>query len=283
MTLTPVESYWTGHTVNSVPFPTSAASLAYLAWRSNIYPLAPDLLNLWGDHHDDVVLDYGCGPGDDLVGFLVLGKAKRVIGMDVSSTALGLAAQRLGLHDIGARCSLVKVSDGEPIIPLATGSVDYIHCAGVLHHVTHPEAILAEFRRVLRPGGTARIMVYNHDSLFLHLYVAYLQQIEHGIFPGWTAEDWFSRTADGGAPIAIPYRPTDFVGLCADAGFVTAYLGGYFCQIELDLWYAEGARAMLDMRLGAEHREFLLGLGWVNGYPSQNGLPAGLSGVYGLS
>ncbi len=43
---------------------------------------------------------YGCGPGNDLVGFLLWGHARQVIGIDISRKALELARRRLALHRI---------------------------------------------------------------------------------------------------------------------------------------------------------------------------------------
>jgi SAM-dependent methyltransferase len=39
-------------------------------------------------------------------------------------------------------------------LPLADGSVDTILCTEVLEHLSNPEKTIAEFARVLRPGGT---------------------------------------------------------------------------------------------------------------------------------
>ena len=54
----------------------------------------------------------------------------------------------------------------------------------MLHHTSHPDAIIAELARVLRPGGTATIMVYNRDSVWFHLYTAYERMIVEDAFPG---------------------------------------------------------------------------------------------------
>ena len=281
MIVTAVEAYWTTHVVRPEPFGSAVESLAYLDWRSEEYPLFHDLMGLWGAHSRDVVLDYGCGPANDMVGFLVHGQAREVIGADVSTTSLDLARSRLWLHEID-RWRLVKVSDTDPTIPLDTGSVDHIYCQGVLHHVSNPAAILAEFRRVLRPGGTASIMAYSRDSLFFHLYVAWKRQLVRAIDRDLPVEVAFSRSTDGlDCPVSRCYRPSEFMALCE--GWDIEFRGGYFNRSELRLWERYGQTAIADGRLAVEHRDFLRGLVEIDGYPHHSGLPAGIGGVYWLT
>lgn len=55
----------------------------------------------------------------------------------------------------------VRVADGTAErLPAGDGSVDAVVVCGVLCSVTDPVAVLAEFRRVLRPGGELRF--YEH-------------------------------------------------------------------------------------------------------------------------
>ena len=278
--MTAVEAFWTGHTVSAGRFASPAHSLAYLEQRSAMYPLFHDLMGLWGRHDDEVILDYGCGPANDMVGFLAHTKARKVIGMDVSPTAFAFALERLELHGFdSARWELVQVSDAVPGIPLPDASVDFVYCEGVLHHVSHPEAVLAEIHRVLRPGGKASIMVYNRDSLWFHRWVAYDRQIRDGTDAGLSLDEAFRRSTDGeGCPISRAYRPTDFVNLCRTVGFDVAFLGGYFSHLELTL--DRGVPS--DVRLAQEHCAFLAALTSGPVGPLYNGLPAGIGGTYSL-
>src|SRR5437016_1773300 len=61
-----VDRYWTAHTVNSTPFLTPKQSLRYLEGRFAEYPLFREFSGLYGAHVGEVVVDYGCGPGNDL-------------------------------------------------------------------------------------------------------------------------------------------------------------------------------------------------------------------------
>jgi ubiquinone/menaquinone biosynthesis C-methylase UbiE len=282
---TPVDNYWGDHTVNSNPFKTQKESLDYLEWRFEEYPLFRELMGLWGDHSNEVVLDYGCGPGNDITGFLVHSKAKKVIGVDISEKALRLASQRLGLHKIKqVRVELVQLSDAEPKIPLEDSSVDYIYCEGVLHHTSYPERIMLEFHRILKPSGIASIMVYNKNSIWLHLYTAYEKMILQNAFPGLNLEEAFARNIDGvDCPIARCYIAEEFIELCRAANFRAEYLGGYLSNFELEILKRLKQQALADDRLENIHKVFLSNLiNDKNGYPIYKGKYAGIGGVYRL-
>jgi SAM-dependent methyltransferase len=56
------------------------------------------------------------------------------------------------------------VADGEQL-PFEDGSFDFVYSWGVIHHSPRPERLVAEMRRVLRPGE-ARAMIYARHSWF---------------------------------------------------------------------------------------------------------------------
>jgi ubiquinone/menaquinone biosynthesis C-methylase UbiE len=282
---TAVDAYWTRHTVNSTPFATAQKSADYLEWRFAEYPLFREFSGLWGDHAGETVLDYGCGPGDDVTGLALFSGASKVIGLDVSATALELAAQRLALHGVEPdRVALEQVRDGRPEIPLEDASVDYAHCGGVLHHTSSPEELLAELRRVLRPDGRAFVMVYNSDSVWLHLYVAYEKMLHDEAYAGLDIDEAFRRLTDGvECPISRHYAAEQMSSLCANAGFSARYVGGYLSRHELQQLETHWARAIVDERLDESHRDFLRSLSFdAWGRPTIGGFHAGIGGVYHL-
>ncbi len=99
----------------------------------------------------DVVIDLGCGPGADLAAFAEeAGERGQVIGVDVDAQALAEAAGRV------ASLPQVRVTQGDiHALALPDASADRVHTDRVLQHVADPAAVLAEVRRVLRPGGRA--------------------------------------------------------------------------------------------------------------------------------
>lgn len=282
---TSVEAYWNRHTVYSTPFPDAGASADYLEWRFAQYPLFREFTGLWGDHTGERILDYGCGPGNDVVGFLLYSGAAVVIGMDVSAKALALARQRVCLHEIAdERFELVQIHETDEHLPLPDESIDHINSGGVVHHVSDPERVLQEFRRVLRPSGTCTIMVYNRDSVYFHLYTAYMRMIVDGAFGKVSVEEAFRRNTDGpDCPVSRAYRSSEFLDLCRANGLIGEFVGGYFLADELDWLRDHRAEALASNALADRHKEFLRELAVDDqGYPTYRGKHAGIGGVYRL-
>ncbi|MBL4844263.1 MAG: class I SAM-dependent methyltransferase [Planctomycetes bacterium] len=273
--------YWTQHNVTQHRrFATAEESLAYFQWRCDQYQPYLDLLPVAG-HDGKVVLDYGCGPGHDLVGFAHYSNPARLIGMDVSPSSLDEARLRLGVHNLEAEYELVDENNAR--ISLDDESVDYVHSSGVLHHVPDPVAVLREFRRVLRPGGEIRVMIYNYDSLWLHLYTAYVVRLEEGRYADLPICEAFRHLTDGPhCPISNVYRPAEFLSLATEAGLAGEHLGNALAMHELSLLPKRFA-AVLDERFPREHRHFLLDLTFdERGHPFWQGERAGVDGCFRL-
>lgn len=253
-----VAAYWTRHNVTGHRvFRTIDESLDYFHWRSGQYFDYLDLMPVSGAD-GKVVLDFGCGPGNDLVGFGVYSKPRLLIGADVSRSSLEQARSRLALHNILA--DLVHLGSPSLVLPLESGSVDYIHTSGVLHHVPDIKQTFAELRRVLRPSGTMRVMVYNYSSVWLHLYVAYVRQIAEQVDSGLDVRQAFARSTDGpDCPIAEAYTPQEFCQLAESCGFTATYLGAAISAWELKL-LPRRFEAIMTEKLGREHRDFLAAL-----------------------
>jgi SAM-dependent methyltransferase len=95
------------------------------------------------------ILDAGCGAGGNLVHLQAYG---RVTGFDYSARAVGYAAARHS--DRLARASVTELPYADGSFNLVT-SFDVIVCA----EVRSDEDALAEFARVLRPGGRLLLRV----------------------------------------------------------------------------------------------------------------------------
>ena len=129
--------------------------------------------------------------------------------MDVSQASLAEARHRLALH--GAAVELYEVDLEQKPLPIANSSVDLVHSSGVLHHLADPDRALRELRRVLKPGGLAQFMIYNRQSIWYHLYVPYVLQIEEGKFSDLPVDEAFRGSTDGlDCPISHAYRTEEY-------------------------------------------------------------------------
>src|SRR5262245_40242611 len=101
------------------------------------------------------ILDAGCGTGGTTEDLYEFG---RVTGIDFSTDALGFAASR----GIGR---LVRGSVEQ--LPFPDHTFDLVTSFDVIYHraVIDERAALAEFRRVLRPGGLALVRLPAYDWL----------------------------------------------------------------------------------------------------------------------
>ncbi|MBD8492935.1 class I SAM-dependent methyltransferase [Pseudomonas syringae] len=96
-----------------------------------------------------VLLDAGCGQGKSFRYLNEVFKPARIIGVDAdphSLTQSAEEAERLGLpvELIGSDCASLNLPDA---------SVDLLFCHQTFHHLVEQEQALAEFYRVLKPGG----------------------------------------------------------------------------------------------------------------------------------
>jgi SAM-dependent methyltransferase len=87
------------------------------------------------------VLDLGCRSGALTRHFL---EGNSVVGLDVDPAALEKAAA-LGIEPLEA--------DVEQPLPLVDASFDAVVAGELFEHLQFPDALVAEIRRVLRPGG----------------------------------------------------------------------------------------------------------------------------------
>ena len=105
------------------------------------------------------VLEIGVGMGADYLEWLKAGAVAS--GVDLSSASIERARRRAELAGFTAD---LHVSDAEHL-PFPDHTFDIVYSYGVLHHSPDTALCVREARRVLRPGGTLRIMIYHHPSL----------------------------------------------------------------------------------------------------------------------
>ena len=110
------------------------------------------------------VLDVGCG-SCDLVRYLAHTYQQQVTGVDIASGSF--PRRRVSRNGVRFRCIR---RDGARIEFAADRSVDAVVMMWALHEMDHPDSILAEARRVLRPGGEVLIVDFPRGSLAQRLW-----------------------------------------------------------------------------------------------------------------
>jgi ubiquinone/menaquinone biosynthesis C-methylase UbiE len=276
-----VAKYWNKVNVTShYKFTNINESLEFFHWRNDQYYPYINLMPVIG-FDNKIILDYGCGPGHDLVGFGVFSKPTKLIGADLSAQSLAEAQNRLNLHKIS--CELIKIDSSSTCLPFDNNSIDHIHCSGVLHHTTDPISVLKEFKRILKLDGSCNIMIYNYNSLFLHLYVGYQKTFVEKFCPELSLLERFSKCTDGPlCPISNCYKYEEWLSICEKAGLSGKFVGAAISMHEMRLLPLR-FNAILDRRLPKETRDFLLSLTFdEKGYPLYKNTIAGIDGCFNL-
>jgi SAM-dependent methyltransferase len=114
------------------------------------------------------VLEIGVGLGADHQRFAEAGA--RLTGIDLTERAVEHTRRRLSLFALSSNLS---VGDAEAL-EFPDASFDVVYSWGVLHHSPDTPRAIDEVRRVLKPGGIARIMIYHTWSMIgIMLWVRY--------------------------------------------------------------------------------------------------------------
>jgi ubiquinone/menaquinone biosynthesis C-methylase UbiE len=106
-----------------------------------------------------LVLDLGCGPGFATLAMARARPEARLIGLDLAPRMLREAVRYLGRRLARPRLSLLRADAAR--LPFRVGSLDAVTGHSFLYLVDHPADVLAEARRVLRPGGRLILMEPN--------------------------------------------------------------------------------------------------------------------------
>lgn len=177
----------------------------------------------------------------------------------------------------------IKTSDESPRIPLEDASVDHVHSSSVLMYVPDVAATLRELRRILKPGGSGRIMVYNYDCIWFHLFAGYVRRLTEPEYAGKsTIEAFFESTDWTNCPVNRVWKPEQFIEIAESVGFQCQHVGNAVAVREIEI-LPRRFEAILDQRLEPEHRKFLLGFTYdERGVPFYHGNAAGIDGCYAL-
>lgn len=121
-------------------------------WQHHVLRVAiNDLRSLFSEPlpATPVLLDAGCGQGKSFQYLRQTFAPQRLIGVDADPHSLDLSGeeatrQGMDVELIGSDCATLAVPDA---------SVDLLFCHQTFHHLVEQDKALAEFYRVLKPGG----------------------------------------------------------------------------------------------------------------------------------
>jgi SAM-dependent methyltransferase len=105
------------------------------------------------------VLEIGCGAGTDTLQFARAGAV--VTAVDLTVAAVALTCECLSFNGLSAE---VLQGDAEGL-PFVDNQFDLVYSWGVLHHSPDTQRTFDEILRVLKPGGSIVVMLYNRRSL----------------------------------------------------------------------------------------------------------------------
>ena len=115
---------------------------------------------------DERLLDVGCGDGG--VSHLLRERVAEVQALDVEASPEWHGGPGLDF----------RVADGERL-PYDDASFDIVHSKDSLHHMDDPARALAEYRRVLRAGGSALIIEANRYNPSLFVQMTLIRRHQH--------------------------------------------------------------------------------------------------------
>ena len=119
------------------------------------------------DDRQAQILDAGCGTGLTGQELKALGYT-RLTGIDVSTSSLEIARTK-GCY------ANVQRQNMDQALAFADNSFDAITCVGMLAYIKHSQALMAEFCRVVRPGGF--VVFTQSDDFYLDAFTAALEHL----------------------------------------------------------------------------------------------------------
>lgn len=212
------------------------------------------------------VLDLGCGEG-----MLALLKRKDVYlaGVDFSPELVGLA--RSNGYDVACTGQVTN-------LPFANASFDYVVSLDVLGHISFDEkdALLAEVRRVLKPGG---VTMHGVESLNRELHGDYTSMSEEKLAKFIQIDGHIGLEVD--KDIAARFRKF-FANVQAEPRYTLSLSVAEFIK-QFDEYGVPFDADFIDYLRGlsfSERRAFDMAMGYVFGRISDLGLKLPSSGLY---
>lgn len=191
-------------------------------WRTQVLEVAlADLVRLIPDRRESypVIVDVGCGRGRSFPPLARHFRPDHMIGVDVDREMLEIAAR--DAEDKGLPVSFRFGTSCR--LPLENESVDMVFCHQTFHHLIDHDAAIADFHRVLKPGGillfAESTIAYIHSWLIRYLF-------RHPMDVQKTADEYLALIR--GAGFDVPVEAVSFPYLWwsrSDLGIMENWFG----------------------------------------------------------
>jgi len=116
-----------------------------------------------------VVIDVGCGWGRSLQKLNERFAPEHLLGFDIAPKMVAAAAREVAALRTANGHAAEIVQASSAAIPLPDASVDLLFCHQTFHHLVDQDAAIAEFFRVLKPGGT--LLFAESTRRYIHSWI----------------------------------------------------------------------------------------------------------------
>ena len=158
------------------------------------------------------ILEVGIGAGTDFSRWVQAGA--NAYGVDLTDAAVDHTIRRLTAAGYGANDFHVQRADAENL-PFEDNAFDLVYSWGVLHHTPDTSRCFREAYRVVKPGGSIRVMVSH-----VHSWTSWMLYLKNGLLRGrpWVSprQAVFENLESPGTKV---YTKAEVRRLAEDAGF----------------------------------------------------------------
>ena len=159
------------------------------------------------------VLEIGCGIGTDTINFARNGAF--VTAVELSEASLQLAKRRAEVYGLQNQIRFhfgdaERLSDFVPVEPY-----DLVYSFGVIHHTPHPEKVLQQIGRYLKPESCVKVMIYHRNSWKV-LWIL----LSYGRGQFWKLSELIARHSEAqtGCPVTYTYSKREARDLFEGSG-----------------------------------------------------------------
>lgn len=153
-------NYWNRQPCNIKHSNKEVGTLEYFEEVSNRkYFVEPHIINFaeFDKNKNKKVLEVGCGIGTASVSFIQAGA--EYTGIDISDVSIEIARKRLEVYNLKGNLFIANIEEYE-----SDEKYDLIYSFGVLHHTKNIKKAIENIKKLLKPNGQFKLMLYAKNS-----------------------------------------------------------------------------------------------------------------------